>query len=58
MNPEDRSEHPELQTAIEGLLENASLTDALDDDAANLLIDWGIANIGDSLRLVQKGFAR
>lgn len=32
-----------LQAAIENLLGNASLTGQLDDDAAQVLIDWGIA---------------
>lgn len=45
MSPRNRSQHPILQYAIDALLENASLTDALEDDAANVLIRWGIANV-------------
>ena len=31
-----------IQRAAERILENASLTDDLDDDAAQVLLDWGV----------------
>ncbi len=33
----------QIQTAVESILENSRLTADLDDDAAQTLLDWGIA---------------
>jgi len=35
----------QLQAALEGLLENESLTADLDDDAAKVLLDWGMSHV-------------
>ncbi len=34
-----------LQADLDALLENEALTADLDDDAANLLLDWGMARV-------------
>jgi Zn-dependent M32 family carboxypeptidase len=34
-----------LQSDIESLLENEALTSDLDDDAANVLLEWGMAHV-------------
>ena len=35
-------EPPRVRRVVESLLENEALTDGLDDDAASVLLDWGI----------------
>ena len=36
---------PDLQSALDSLVENESLTADLDDDAAKVLLDWGMARV-------------
>lgn len=41
---------PSLNSALESLLENSSLTDELDDEAADVLLDWGLARVRQLFR--------
>ncbi len=36
---------PQLETAIQALLENEALTSDINDIAANVLLDWGVSNL-------------
>lgn len=39
------SPSPQLRAAIEALYDNEALTDGLDDESAEVLLDWGVENL-------------